>query len=80
MTTPQDGPDPLPRPVRGRAARKAAKAQKLQDAQKPPEPRLPLIPEAPAQTSPAGVLPPKTYGTPRYWRATAATPVAEVPG
>ncbi|MCJ1710842.1 alpha-1,4-glucan--maltose-1-phosphate maltosyltransferase [Clavibacter michiganensis subsp. phaseoli] len=55
MTTPQDGPDPLPRPVRGRAARKAAKAQKLQDAQKPPEPRPPLIPEAPAPTPPAPV-------------------------
>ncbi|MBP2458090.1 starch synthase (maltosyl-transferring) [Clavibacter michiganensis] len=53
MTTPQDGPDPLPRPVRGRAARKLAKAQKLQDAQKPPEPRPPLIPEAPAPTPPA---------------------------
>ncbi|XTK02179.1 maltotransferase domain-containing protein [Clavibacter nebraskensis] len=57
MTTPQDGPDPLPRPVRGRAARKAAKAQKLQDAQKPPEPRLPLTPQVPAQAAPAPAAP-----------------------
>ncbi|RIJ48111.1 hypothetical protein DZG00_12800, partial [Clavibacter lycopersici] len=52
VTTPQDGPDPLPRPVRGRAARKLAKAQKLQDAQNPPTPEPPMIPEAPAQAAP----------------------------